>query len=226
MRVLAPIVIGLLGTGVLVGLGTWQVQRLQWKQGVLADIAVRIAADPVQVPEIPDPERDRYLPVTAEGVIGASEIHVLVSTRQMGPAFRIVSAFETEDGRRLLLDRGIVADEDKDAPRTIGPASVVGNLHWPDEIDSFTPEPDPAGNIWFARDVPALAERLDTEPVLIVARTTSDPDSGVTPFPVDTGGIPNDHLQYAVTWFGLAAVWMLMTGLWLRRIVTARKESA
>jgi surfeit locus 1 family protein len=195
---------------------------LQWKEGVLAEIAARINAAPVAVPESPDPEVDRFLPVTASGTFSGEEIHVLVSTKTEGAGFRVISPIETENGRRLLVDRGFIRDEMKDKARPAGEVSVTGNLHWPDEIDSYTPEPDMGANIWFARDVPALAGVLQTEPVLIVARATSETDPAVTPMPVDTSGIPNDHLEYAVTWFGLAAVWIGMTGFLLWRIRQGR----
>jgi surfeit locus 1 family protein len=94
--------------------------------------------------------------------------------------------------------------------------TITGTLHWPNESDSFTPAPDTARNIWFARDVPAMARALGTGPVMVVAR--SDTGDGIMPVPVDTAGIPNDHLNYALTWFGLAVVWAGMTGLLLWRI--------
>ena len=72
-------------------------------------------------------------------------------------------------------------------------------------------------NIWFARDVDVMAETLDTEPLLIVMREGAGPDPKITPLPVDTARIPNDHLQYAITWFSLAAIWLAMTVLFLRR---------
>ncbi|MBE0554514.1 MAG: SURF1 family protein, partial [Rhodobacteraceae bacterium] len=90
------------------------------------------------------------------------------------------------------------------------------NLHWPQDADSFTPPPDPRTGLWFARDVAAMAAKLGTEPVLIVARgPTGD---GITPMPVDSSAIPNDHWGYAITWFSLAAVWAVMTGYLLWRI--------
>lgn len=217
-RLIAPLLIGALGSAILVGLGVWQVQRLHWKEAILAEIEAQIAAVPVAVPVAPDSATDRYLPVEALGEIGPGELRILVSVKGVGPAYRIVAPFRTIDGRRLMVDRGYVPDAAKDAPRPTGSAVVTGNLHWPDEVDRFTPENDIAGNVWFARDVASMARALDTEPVLIVARRTSETDPQVTPLPVDISGIPNDHLQYAVTWFGLAAVWILMTGLWVRRI--------
>lgn len=217
-RFAVPLLIGILGAAVLVALGIWQVQRLEWKTSVLDEIEARIGAEPVAVPEDADPTRDRYLPVRATGSFGEEEVHILVSTREIGPAFRVISPFTTEQGRRILVDRGIVPDEAKEDRRPAGAATIRGNLHWPDEVNAFTPDRDVARNVWFARDVGALADALGTEPVLVILRETSQAEPGVTPLPVDTSGIPNDHLEYAVTWFGLAAVWVLMTGLWVRRI--------
>ena len=213
-RILFLLIFGLAGLAVLVSLGTWQVQRLAWKEGILADIEARIAAEPVPLPEAVDPEADRYLPVEVSGEMLPGEIHVLVSVKQVGPGYRIIAPFRTGD-RTILVDRGFVPTTAKQAERQIGPMQVVGNLHWPDEIDGYTPDPDQASNIWFARDVPALADALGAEPILLVARSQTDP--AILPLPVDTAGIPNDHLQYAVTWFGLALVWAAMTGYFLWR---------
>jgi surfeit locus 1 family protein len=216
MRWMFLLTFGLIGAAILIGLGTWQLQRLDWKQGVLADIDSRISSAPVPVPATPDPEADKYLPVQATGTVLAGEAHVLVSIKDVGPGYRIIAPFELSDGRTILLDRGFVRDSAKDTARTTGPLSVTGNLHWPNEVDSYTPAPDLDGNTWFARDVPALAQALGTDPVLLIARTTSEPAPTVTPLPVDSAGIPNDHLQYAITWFSLAAIWLVMTFLFMR----------
>lgn len=215
---------GLIGLTVLMALGIWQMQRLAWKQTVLAQIDSRIIAAPVAVPQNPDPELDKYMPVQAHGSVLAGEAHVLVSIKDVGAGYRIIAPYQLADGRRILLDRGFIRTKAKEAVRTIGPLDVAGNLHWPDEIDGYTPAPDLAANIWFARDVPALAEALDTLPVLLIARTTSQTNASVTPLPVDSAGIPNDHLQYAITWFSLAAIWLVMTGFFLRGS-RANKES-
>lgn len=213
-RILFLLIFGLAGLTLLLWLGTWQVQRLLWKEGVLADIESRISADPVQLPDVVDALEDRYLPVTVSGEMLSGEIHVLVSVKQVGPGYRIIAPFQSGD-RTILVDRGFVATTAKQTKRRIGTMQVTGNLHWPDEIDSYTPEPDIDTNIWFARDVPTIAAALGAEPVLLIARSETDP--GVTPLPVDTAGIPNDHLQYAITWFGLALVWAAMTGYFLWR---------
>ncbi len=213
-RFLFLLIFGLAGLGVLLSLGMWQVQRLAWKQGVLAEIENRISAEPVALPQQVSEDADKYLPVTISGDMEPGEIHVLVSVKQVGAGYRIIQSFSTDD-RTILVDRGFVPTTAKLNERLIGPMEITGNLHWPDEIDSYTPEPDIDDNIWFARDVPNLAIALGAEPVLLIARSVTDPY--VTPLPVDTAGIPNDHLQYAITWFGLALVWAAMTGYFLWR---------
>ena len=82
-----------------------------------------------------------------------------------------------------------------------------------------------ARNIWFARDVEALAAQFNTQPIMVVLREMPESDLGVTPWPVDTAGIPNDHLQYAITWFSLAVIWGGMTLYFLLRTTRSRKES-
>jgi surfeit locus 1 family protein len=213
---IVPLLFGLIGAAILVGLGVWQLQRLAWKQAILAGIEARLDAPPVALPGSPDPQRDRYLPVTVSGRFTGEDIDVLASRREIGAGFRVIAAFETGDGRRILIDRGFVTDENRDLPRAAGAATVTGTLHWPEEVDRFTPPPDPAARMWFARDVPAMAAALATEPVLVVARSPTG--DGIEPMPVDTAGIPNDHLNYAITWFSLAVVWLGMTLLLLWRI--------
>lgn len=212
LRFVVPVLFGLIGAGVLVYLGLWQLDRLGQKEGQLAEIAARIAAAPVALPAAPDPLSDRYLPVVAEGVFTGDSLRVLVSQKEIGAGYRIVEVFET-GARRVLVDRGFVR---VDAAVTLAArgAVVTGNLHWPDEVDSYTPAPE--GELWFARDVPAMAQVLGAEPVLIVAR--SDTGDGIAPLPVDTANIPNNHFGYAVQWFGLTVVWLGMTVFYLWRI--------
>ena len=115
----------------------------------------------------------------------------------------------------MLVDLGFVGletDYDIDLSSDI---SLVGNLHWPDEVDSFTPEPDLENNIWFARDVERVASALQTEPILIILKDSTFKDKNINPMPIDTTHIPNDHLQYAITWFSLAIIWALMSCLFI-----------
>ncbi|CAN0576877.1 unnamed protein product, partial [Ectocarpus sp. 12 AP-2014] len=220
-RLLIPLIFGVVGCAVLASLGSWQVQRLAWKEGMLAEIEARIGDAPVALPAVPDVGEDRFLPVRVSGRTLGREIDVLVSTKEQGAGFRIVSAFETDAGRVILVDEGYVRQTEKDSARPGVEMVVTGNLHWPDEIDGFTPEPDLDAEIWFARDVPAMATHLETEPVLVIARTVTGTDARATPLPVSTQGIPNSHLGYAIQWFGLALVWAGMTAFFVWRMTRA-----
>ncbi|MCK0149424.1 SURF1 family protein [Marivita sp. S6314] len=220
-RHIVPLLFGLIGTAILLWLGTWQMQRLEWKRGVLAEIEERISGPFEAIPplSVVMPDRDRYQPVALIGEIGSEEALVLVSQKRIGAGYRVISPYTLNDGRRVLLDRGFIPVDQRDADRTrLGETvEVQGNLHWPDDRNSSTPENDIAGNTWFARDIDQMSEVLGTEPVLVIARNMSPPDPGVTPLPVDTSGIPNDHLQYAITWFSLAFIWVVMTGTFIWR---------
>lgn len=212
-RLIFPVLLGLAGCGVLIGLGTWQVQRMAWKAAMLDEIETRIAADPAPLP--PEGAGTPYQPVTATGALSGNRLRVLVSRKQVGPGYRIVSVLDTDEGRRVLVDLGFVP-EGAPVPEPAGHVAVTGNLHTPDEVDGFTPTADLTRNLWFARDVPQMAVVLGTEETLIVAR---DPVvAGIEPMPVDTAGIPNDHLHYAITWYLLALVWAAMSGLLIWRL--------
>ncbi|WP_417523004.1 SURF1 family protein [Marinovum sp.] len=216
-RILFALIIGLAGAAVLVALGLWQVQRLAWKQDILAAIDSRIAADPIPLPEVPDIASDTYAPVSLTGQFGLDELFVLVSRKQSGAGYRVIAPFVTDDGRHILVDRGFIPTEARDAQRRIGATEITGNIHWPDDRTSSTPDNDVTGNIWFARDVADMARALKTEPLLVIVRSEDPPAPGLTPLPVDSSAIPNDHLNYAITWFSLAAIWLGMTGFYIFR---------
>ncbi len=220
-RTLFLLIIGLGGAAVLVALGVWQVQRLAWKEGVIVNIESRIAADPVPLPDTLDPARDAYLPVTVQGTLLGDALHVLVSQKEIGAGYRVIVPMSLGNGRTILADLGFALAEDKERISSpdmpTGPVTATGNLQWPQETDSFTPAPDLNANIWFARDVLAMAAALNTEPTLLVVRSMEPPSTLITPLPVDTARIPNDHLQYAITWFSLAAIWLAMSLTFLLR---------
>ncbi|WP_299878707.1 SURF1 family protein [uncultured Sulfitobacter sp.] len=218
------VIIGLGGATILLALGIWQVQRLAEKEGMIAEINSRIADDPVALPADPDPERDSYLPVVITGMFAGDTLRVLVSQKEVGAGYRLITAMDSDAGR-VLIDRGFVAVDDKGIATPNVSVTVQGNLQWPQETDSYTPAPDLDNNIWFARDVPLLAEALETRPILIVANAVSQDDPVVTPLPVDTSRIPNDHLQYAITWFSLAAIWVAMSFYFISRRRAPRPES-
>lgn len=219
MRVIVPLVFGLLGAAILIGLGIWQLQRLQWKDGMLARIEARIDADPVPLPAAPAPETDNFLPVSLTGTILGPPLRVLGAWRAAGTGFRIVAPVLTSEDRRVMVDFGVLpldtANDDAPVALPEGTIAITGNLNWPDDRNSGTPEPD--GDIWFARDVDAMADALLTERVMVVARDVT-PQAVPVPAPVGIEGVPNNHLGYAIQWFGLAAVWLGMTAYLVWRI--------
>ncbi len=218
-RLWFPIIIGLGGLAILLWLGTWQMQRLAWKEVLLARIEARIADAPVPMPAEPDPEADRYLPVNLTGRFADMPVQrMLASRRQIGAVYRHIAAFDQASGARVLVDIGWLPAGQSLPPLPGAQITLTGNLDWPIESDGFTPAPDLAQNLWYARDVPELAATLEADPVLVVLRDAPEPPLGATPWPVDTAGIPNDHAQYAITWFSLAGVWVLMTGLFMARL--------
>ena len=216
-RYLFPLILGILGCAILVGLGVWQLQRMEWKEGLLDQIRAGIEAPPVPLPDQIDASM-KYLPVVVSGTTTGQEIDVLSGSKEQGGGYQIVSGFETDDGRRIMVDRGFVPQEMRHAPRPPTRLEIRGNLHWPDEKGSATPDPNLTENIWFARDVPAMAGLLDTQPVLVVASQVQGDAQGVQPIPVAVEGIPNNHLSYAIQWFMIAAVWAGMTVALIWRI--------
>lgn len=212
-KLLFPVIIGLGGLAILLWLGFWQLDRLDWKQAVLADIDARVSAEPVPLPLKPNPSVDNYLTVIMQGAATGEEVRFLDSGTAAGTGHRIISAFETVDGRRVMLDQGLLPLYDDQSTPFTGQVTVQGNLIWPDDISEQAPE----GDEWYARDVGALADALGTEAVLIVLSAASDYDPRLTPLAVDTRNIKNDHLEYAITWFLLAFVWLSMTIFYVAR---------
>ncbi|MBU3030078.1 SURF1 family protein [Paracoccus marinaquae] len=209
-RYLFPLILGVLGCAILINLGLWQLRRMDWKEGMLAEIQSRIDAPAVPLPAEVDPSM-KYMPVTVSGTTTGNEIDVLSGTKEQGGGYQVVSRFITDDGRAILLDRGFVPQQDRHAERGPTRLLIQGNLHWPEERGEATPAPNLDENIWFARDVPAMAETLDTLPILVVASFVQGDAQGVEPIPVAIEGIPNNHLSYAAQWFLIAVAWAGMT---------------
>ena len=218
-RFIFPLALGLVGVAILLKLGFWQLDRRLWKEAMLAEIAAQIAADPAPLPPIgTDTAPLKYTPVQIVGAATGEEILVLSGMKGVGAGYQVISAFETDDERRILVDRGFIPEAARTTPRPATALIIDGNLHWPEEADSYTPAPALTAGLWVARDVPAMAKALNTEPVLVVAARISGDPQGIEPRPIAITGIPNDHLNYAITWFSLAIVWAVMTLALLWRI--------
>lgn len=211
-RFLLPLLLGLAGVAVLSALGVWQLQRLEWKESLLAEIEARIAADPVDLPATVSAEGDAFLAVRMRGEIAGEAVPVFGTWRGAGAGYRLVAPFETS-GRRVLVELGVA--ETADPPLPQDSLTVEGNLNFPDETES-----NPDAEIWTSLDRTALSDRLGTEPILVVARTITGAEPPGILVPIGTEGISNNHLGYAVQWFGLALVWAGMTAFLLWRIHT------
>lgn len=212
-RMIFPILLGVFGISVLMSLGFWQLARLEWKQGLLAEIDSRLSAAPVDLPASLDPVTDKYLSVKVSGEWLPGEIHVLSGLERVGAGFLIVAPFATDDGRTILIERGFALETAKNAERPLGADTVSGTYLIPNEGEAH---PDRTRNIWIVRDVPAMAKELGTEQLYIVEREAQI-DDGLMLAQVGAN-VPNNHLNYAITWFGFAAVWLLMTLYLLSRI--------
>jgi surfeit locus 1 family protein len=221
---LGLLVPALLAFGVLIALGTWQVQRKTWKEGLIAALTARLAAPPQALPAAktwPDLDRasDEYRRVkfsaefdnAREALVwgAASWFRPDVS----GPGYWIFTPARLADGSILIVNRGFVPEGREDAKsrpagEVSGPIEIVGAMRWPDDRHWFTPNDDPAHNLWFARDPSAIAAArgLGSVASFYVEQETPPPPGGLPQPGKMAMDLPDNHLQYALTWYGLAAV--------------------
>ena len=225
---LVPTLIALPMILVLLALGSWQMERRHWKEGLLADMQARLALPPAALSELlPLGLAANYRPVYAVGVYRHDrEMQLLARTYQGENGVQIVTPLQlteeraTEDmasGVRSALDSVLVnrgwVPLDKRDPKNresgaMGEVVVTGILRWPSEPGLFTPKNDPARGQWYWPEVPAMALAADivqTSPAIIeLGRDTAEPNR--LPFGGQTIiDLPNNHLQYAITWYALAA---------------------
>lgn len=208
---------------VLIGLGTWQVERKAWKEALIASLAERLAAPPETLPAPAtwpnlDPADDEYRRVkftahfdnAAEALIygAASAFRPDVS----GPGYWVFTPARLSDGGIVVVNRGFVPEDRKDpksraAGQVSGPVAIIGALRWPDTRHWFTPADDAAHNLWFSRDPQAIAaaKGLGAVAPLFVEMEAPAPPGGLPSPGKIVVNLPNNHLQYAITWYGLAA---------------------
>ena len=218
---------------ILIGLGVWQLQRLAWKEHLLKQVAALQAA-PAQSAAIAlermaagaDLDFAR-ITIECSGLASAPYVQ-LYSVRDGAPGQRLISACDVVEGpyRSILVDRGFVADSVSARPKTDvadrTPITVVGVLRVPEKGNFVSPPNDVAGNSWYVRDVAAMAKALKADkpaPLVLMAETPSNPEwKALDPAPLPAQ-ITNRHLEYALTWFGLAAalVGVSVAMLWRRR---------
>lgn len=209
---LTPTILTVIGLVILCSLGTWQVKRLAWKEGLLALIDERMARPPVSLPvDIPDAEQWRYAPAQVQGRFDHDREVTVFAGRQRTGGWYVYTPLIREEGDPVLVNRGWVPDDKRlpsSRPETLIDTMVtitgIGRLSRP--AGRFTPAPDPEGKRYFSADLAMLANAMglkDVSPVMLDATASSSPilEAGQTHV-----AIPNNHLEYAFTWFALAAV--------------------
>lgn len=224
---------GLVALVVLLGLGTWQVQRLHWKEGILQTIDQRMHAAPIPLSEAEarfaaTGDVD-YVPVTAKGTfMHAGERHFF-STWEGASGFDIHTPLRLDDGRYLIVNRGFVPYEMKEAARrpqgqVEGEVAVTGLARNPltQKPSRMVPDNDPAKNIFYWKDRDAMAATAGLPAGYRLVPFLLDADDAPNPGGLPIGGVtlidlPNNHLQYAVTWYGLAAALVGVMFFWFWR---------
>ena len=221
-----PSTVVLVGVLVLLGLGTWQLEREHWKQGMIDTLGRRLAAAPVELPP-PDawqqltPENSEFIRVRMRvEYLKADDALAYTSGSALrddvkSPGYFVFSPVLLPGGQLIVVNRGYTPD--RSYPRPTGSEEIVGAIRWPELPSLFVTEYDSTSAIWFTRDHRRMA----------VVNRWGD----VAPFyieqeaPIPPGGLPhpaalkvrlrNDHLQYALTWYSLAAVLVVIFALWV-----------
>ncbi len=208
----------LAGVAILVGLGVWQLQRLAWKEALIAAAESRAHAAPELLPPASQWSALKsadyeYRRVEARGMFDyAHQEHVFGALeeprgRYGGVGFYVMTPLRLAGGETLIVNRGFVPDAMK-AEADKGPSGevgIVGLMRASEPRNPFTPADDPAHGLFYTRDVEALARAMQLGPH---APFSLDAEAGPDPLP--QGGetrlsFVNNHLSYAFTWFGLAA---------------------
>ena len=198
------------GLLVLLSLGVWQTKRLAWKEALLENISNNLRAEPSLLTTGVKKPTHNYKMVKVKGVLEPKSIFILTPIKRSGAGFRVITPLKLKDGSKILVDRGVIQEKEKPRLETPGQQrSVVGYLTWPNETDYFTPDPNFVRNIWFSRDLEKMAKFLNTEPILVVATENRLDESIKMQDP--TNDIPNNHLQYAITWFMMSILWFGMS---------------
>lgn len=237
-RLLTLTVCALAAFALLVALGTWQVQRLHWKEDLIAERGAALAAPPIDVPATAEAARNlEFHRVRASGVfLHERELTVHGIERQRGTAgYLVVTPLRLENGRVVLVERGWVPIDQRDPAarpdgNPKGPVTVEAlvRLAPPGKPGWFIPENDAARHEWFYIDLAAMAGAAGIPEALpFYLEAGPAPNPGGLP----VGGqaatdLPNDHLQYALTWYALAAALAVIYLIVLRRERAATRKSA
>jgi surfeit locus 1 family protein len=230
---LVPAVFALAAFAAFVGLGTWQVQRKAWKEALIATLERRLSAVPVELPPREswgqlDPAQDEFRRVRFSGAfVPGAEALVYTSGSALrndvaGPGYWVLAPVRLAAGGVVVVNRGFVPEGRQDpatraAGAITGRAAMVGVMRWPEPRGMFSPKDEPARNLWFVRDPVGIASARgwgDVAP-FFVELESPQPPGGLPRAGALKVNLRNEHLQYAITWYGLALVVAVMFAVWL-----------
>ena len=219
---------------VLIALGTWQLERREWKEALIAELDRKLAAPPADLPlreRWPqlNAGRDEFRRVKFPAEFLPDQEALVYSSGSslrpdvIGPGYWVFSPARVTGGSLVVVNRGFVPEGRQDPKmraegRPAGVVEVVGVMSWPEVRGSFTPNDDPAKSLWFARDPPAMAaaKRWGEVAPFYVDQEAPPAPGGLPKVGPLKPSLPNNHLQYAVTWYGLAIVFLLSAVFFLR----------
>lgn len=228
-------ILGAAAFAVLIGLGTWQVQRLQWKEALLASIEERTNSPPLPLAEIEARYKSTgdvdYVPVTTSGTFHHGGERHFLSTWKGQSGFFVYTPLELADGRFVFVNRGFVPYDLKDPSKRPqgqieGEVTIAGLARNPLQAkpSSLVPDNDLAKNVFYWKDRDAMARTSGLRAAAEIVPVFIDVDATPNPGGYPVGGVtlielPNSHLQYAVTWYGLAAALLgvMAVAFWRRR---------
>lgn len=206
----------------LISLGVWQLDRLKWKQQLIGRIEASLAEPKIKLPDKALVWRDlEYRKVSIVGMfVEGREARLFAMNERGVPGYHIFSRFLLRDGRNLIVNRGWVSRHTGDKelsdirPRQ-GEVTLTGRVRLSQTKGPFTPANEIEANVWYFADLDAIAAFLSVSDAAPIFVELDDDGTGRWP----RGGvtrleIPNNHLQYAITWFALAGVFVFMFGLW------------
>lgn len=232
-RTFIAVVLGLAGIAILIALGTWQVQRLHWKEAILQTIDQRMHAAPLPLADIEKKfaaEGDvDYVPVTAAGTFVHEAERHFFATWQGQSGFDVFTPLKLDDGRYVFVNRGFVPYDMKEQAKrregqVLGSVTVTGLARNPlsAKPSGMVPDNDPVKNIFYWKDRDAMAASAGLPAGYRLVPFFIDADATPNPGHLPVGGVtlidlPNNHLQYAITWYGLAVALAGVLLLSLRR---------
>jgi len=218
-RLLWASILGLAALAGLIGLGLWQLERLAWKEALLARLTTRVGAEPISLAAV---ERKwqadgdvEYLHALARGRFQHDQERYLYAPQPTGLGWYVYTPLEISPGRILWVNRGWADDAHKPPQRRAqgqiaGETEVRGLIRRPLPPGMFTPANDVAGNLWYWPDLAQMttsafgAEAPDSLPFRLEVDQQPLPPGGLPRGGVTRLDLPNRHLQYALTWFALA----------------------